>query len=286
VVPATPVTLALIGLEGVGRSSIARCILGHEHDAEDRVVFHTTSPSGVTTTSWAVRVISLGDADEHSGRLAELAPIADIFAFVYDVGSADSFEFLSSAQHIVRKSIAKKHGLPPPRPENTPESNPFVFAVIANKADTPAADRQVPVSDGATFARAGGGIFRETSARTSADEPADESGGPSGAVEALLRALARARNFRRQPGKQFSPNIAVLDQLSAEIHGGLETPTIRLSEGAYEASEKSDKDARHRKKASKDLRMDRRASRSIGGLGRDPVAFVDGTEKKRCCIVS
>ena len=243
-------------------------------------------------------MISLGDADEHSGRLAELAPIADIFAFVYDVGSADSFEFLSSAQHIVRKSIAKKHGLPPPRPENTPESNPFVFAVIgaastldcadraANKADTPAADRQVPVSDGATFARAGGGIFRETSARTSADEPADESGGPSGAVEALLRALARARNFRRQPGKQFSPNIAVLDQLSAEIHGGLETPTIRLSEGAYEASEKSDKDARHRKKASKDLRMDRRASRSIGGLGRDPVAFVDGTEKKRCCIVS
>ena len=85
VVPPTPVTLALLGLEGVGRSSIARCILGHEHDAEDRVVFHTSSSTGLTT-SWAVRVISLGDADERSGRLAELAPIADIFAFVYDVG--------------------------------------------------------------------------------------------------------------------------------------------------------------------------------------------------------
>lgn len=78
-----------------------------------------------------------------------------------------------------------------------------------------------------------------------------------------------------------------MDQLRAEMDGGLETPTIRLSEGAYEGSEKSDGAARQRKKASKDLRMDRKASRSIGGLGRDPVAFANDTEKKGgCCLIS
>ena len=137
------------------------------------------------------------------------------------------------------------------------------------------------------FARAGGGIFRETSARSSADEPMDDSGGPSGAVEALLRSLARARNFRRTPGKQFNPNIGMMDRLRAEMDGGLETPTIRLSQGAEERSEKGDSSTRQRKKANKDLRMDRKASRSIGGLGRDPDAFAADREKKGgCCLIS
>ena len=51
-----------------------------------------------------------------------------------DAAALDSFDFLSSAMHIVRKAIAKKAGLPVPRPDNTPESNPFVFAVIGMSA--------------------------------------------------------------------------------------------------------------------------------------------------------
>jgi len=83
---------------------------------------------------------------------------ADGFIFVYSIDSLESFAALPQFLNIVRETKST-HLQDRPTSLNSPENNPFVFAVLGNKTDLPPERRQVPAQEGNNYTKAGGGLF-------------------------------------------------------------------------------------------------------------------------------
>lgn len=95
-----------------------------------------------------------------------------------------------------------------PSSDWTPENTPFCFMILGNKADITA--RAVPPKTGLDFARQGGGLFCECSAKTRANIDT--------AFTTIVRAAAKTKRAReeyyrrRATLERFSGNVAVLEK--------------------------------------------------------------------------
>lgn len=149
----------------------------------------------------------------------------DGFIFVFDTTNRASLEQLPSFIHQVRKV---KLGNPKASTAHTPENNPFPFIVLGNKTDLQEF-RQISTQEGLNFARAGGGLFMETSAKLHANV--------DNAFHLLIKSVLKGRALdtrHRRTGSNgsghgrtpFSPNIHLVETFdekaaaAASVGGG------------------------------------------------------------------
>lgn len=210
------------------------------------------------------------------------AAVANPSVASYSIDSAESFELIPDFLHVIRKV---KHSQDNPTPAPTPENTPFPFLLLGNKCDLPPNRRVVSAQAGLTFARGAGGLFYETSALNGVNVHSS--------FESLVRAIARSKAARAAYIKShpkdkdcdgFNGNVGVLDKLEAAA----KETSARTISGLEDEEELSLEAARARQRSQRgkrsDLAMDRRRSKSIGGLGRDPSTYEE--KQKGCgCVV-
>jgi GTPase KRas protein len=108
-----------------------------------------------------VEIIDTAGQEEYRGLWAEShVQRADGFLMVYDSTTRSTFTALPTFCDIVRNVVSPTDN---PPSDWTPHNNNFCFAIIGNKSDLP--NRAVTASEGLAFARQGGGLFFETSAK-------------------------------------------------------------------------------------------------------------------------
>lgn len=136
----------------------------------------------------------------------------DGFLFVFDTTNRASLEQLPSFIHQVRKV---KLNNPQASTAHTPENNPFPFIVLGNKTDLHEL-RQISTQEGLNFARAGGGLFVETSAKLHANV--------DNAFQLLIKAVLKGRAVdtrHRRSGSgsrlPFSPNIQMVETFNEKV---------------------------------------------------------------------
>jgi len=273
-----PLTLVVVGDGGVGKSSITlsmiRKTFSDEYDptVEDSYCCNLV----VDGQTYALTILDTAGQEEYRGLWSETAvQHGDAFVLVFDISSRDSFTILPELLHIIRKVKSTKEN---PPFSNQPSNNPFPFTVLGNKCDLPANKRQVSAADGLSFARAGGGLFFETSAKMHVNV--------TSAFESLVRAVVRIKNAEALPRRDstpFNPNIVVANSIA-------QTPIsphhTQFSDGDFDISSKgSPASSRRPKKRKKELQMSRKRSHSIGGLGRDPNHWEDDEGCCRSCTI-
>lgn len=228
--------------------------------------------------SW--RLLTLGDGFASATASLELL-LTPLLSHSYSIDSAESFELVPDFLHVIRKV---KHTQENPTPAPTPENTPFPFLLLGNKCDLPPNRRVVSAQKGLTFARGAGGLFNETSALNGVNVQSS--------FESLVRGIARSKAARAAYLKAnpkdkdcdgFNANLGVLDKLEAAA-----ASSGRAISGLEDEEELSLEAARERQRSQRgkrnDLAMDRRRSKSIGGLGRDPSTY--GEKQKGCgCVV-
>ncbi|GAA5856853.1 hypothetical protein JCM8547_008875 [Rhodosporidiobolus lusitaniae] len=294
-----PLKIVLVGDGGVGKSSITMCLLNRgfsdEYDptVEDAYSLNMT----VDGVDYAIELVDTAGQEEYRGLWSETsAREADGFVVAYSVDSRNSFNLLPDFLHVIRK-VRSPHDVP--TTALTPENTPFPFLLVGNKCDLPPATRQVTAQDGLTFARQGGGLFSEVSAKARVN--IDSS------FLLLLRSVARAKSLhalhvaRCRGGVDdglFNPNLGLLDRSAASSPfspaAGLTAPLSprgSISGVTYGDGEKGGSTgggAAARRKKDPNLAMDRRRSLSVGGLGRDPSTLggKEGHGKGCGCVVS
>lgn len=206
----------------------------------------------------------------------------------YSIDSADSFELLPDFLHALRKAKSPHEN---PSPALTPENTPFPYLLVGNKCDKPPAERVITSQQGLIFARTGGGLFFETSAKSRVNvEPA---------FHALVRATARARSghadhVSRLKGRpddgMYNGNVGYLERVgtASGLRGAL-SPKSSFAGVRYGQDEKASSAGLPRaatRPRDPSLAMDRRRSLSVGGLGRDPSVLHDDHSKGCGCIIA
>jgi len=290
------ITLVVMGDGGVGKSCLTLTWIGRGFTEEyDPTVEDNYMKSVVVDgIPYDVEIIDTAGQEEYRGLWSEQTVAqGDGFILAYSIDSLDSFNNLDLFMHVIRKV---KHEAEDPSTDNRKDNNPFVHAIIATKSDLPPQNRQVTASTGLNYAREGGGLFNETSARLGVN--VDQS------FESLIRAVVRSRTKkdREPPSPPRSPtqslrnkqqqNGRVGSNLSKLSAGGVSTGTASAGAGRARSRRrrKSDineedentleKEGRTRLGKNKSLTMDRNASMSIGGLGRDPSRYTDYQNRK------
>lgn len=193
----------------------------------------------------------------------------------------------------------------------TPENTPFPFLLLGNKCDMPER-RVVSAQEGLSFARTGelgvrlplanqlkcprtaGGAFFECSALSRANIDAS--------FTSLIRSIARSNAAkeiyrRNHPNDRdcdnFSGNIGMLDKAEASAAAAAtQSSSSGRKVGLAEEEELTLAEARERQRKErgrKGVALDKKNSRSIGGMGMSSEAYLKEQERKQkgCgCIVS
>ncbi|BGP48363.1 GTP-binding protein [Rhodotorula kratochvilovae] len=236
----------------------------------------------VDGVEYSVELVDTAGQEEYRYALDQTAQSGDGFILAYSIDSEDSFELLPDFLHVVRKAKSPHDH---PSPALTPDNTPFPFLVVANKCDKAPTERVVTAQQGLTFARTGGGLFFETSAKSRVN--VDSS------FLALIRAVARSRTLhaehvRRLKGHDdgfFNGNVGFLERGGAAGVRGVLSPKSSFVGVRYGQDEKAGTGLPRRPTRDPSLAMDRRRSLSIGGLGQDP-SVLDDKPKGCGCVVS
>ncbi|GJN90634.1 hypothetical protein Rhopal_003646-T1 [Rhodotorula paludigena] len=261
-------------------SCAADCPAPAEYDPTVEDAYTLTST--VDGIEYAIELVDTAGQEEYRFALDATAREADGFILAYSIDSPDSFELLPDFLHSLRKATSPHEN---PSPALTPENTPFPFLVVGNKCDKPPADRVVTAQQGLTFARTGGGLFFECSAKSRVNIDS--------AFLALVRTVARSKSLhgehvRLLKGRDdglFNGNVGFIESGGRGQGGRIgPNPTKSLAGGGvrYGQNEKEAAPGMPRRPTrDPSLAMDRRRSLSVGGLGRDPSELHD--EKKSGC---
>ncbi|GAA96661.1 uncharacterized protein L969DRAFT_20008 [Mixia osmundae IAM 14324] len=207
------ITLVIVGDGGTGKSSCTLRFVRPDEDTFTQEYDPTVEDSYSATRTvdgqtWHVEVIDTAGQEEYQDLWQDqVVKQGDGFALVYDVASAASLDRLSFFLDKIRRVKCLEDRRP--TSANTPENNPFTFVLMGNKCDLPTTQRQVTASQGMAFARAGGGLFTETSAKTNVNV--------QNAFDSLIRAVIRARQAQANSKAPINPNAGFLAQ-QAEQH--------------------------------------------------------------------
>lgn len=203
------------------------------------------------------RLVSRREYTSTASQVIQLKVCGLLSILAYSIDSPTSFAALSG---LLRTVQSVKNPLLAP------------FAVVATKCDLATTSRQVPAATGLAFAREHGGLFNETSAKLGVN--VDQ------AFESLLKAVIaeRERSFSRGTAGKRGKSAP-----SSPAHSRSGSKTLQdVSSGFDDDKENEGKT----KKGKKSLQMDRRASRSIGGLGRDPQRYESDGHAGGCkCLI-
>ncbi|BGP16260.1 hypothetical protein JCM10213v2_004258 [Rhodosporidiobolus nylandii] len=243
----------------------------------------------VDGVDYAIELVDTAGQEEYRGLWSETsAREGDGFIVAYSIDSATTFELVPNFLHIVRKVRSPDDV---PSTTLTPENTPFPFLLVGNKCDLPPQTRKVTAQEGLAFARQGGGLFSEVSAKNRVN--IDSS------FLLFIRSVARAKalhtahvtRLRGADDGLFNANIALLDSPAPTPL----SPRGSITGVTYEEGEKGTRrgggggggtGVGMRRDPS--LAMDRRRSLSVGGLGRDPSTLhgKEGHGKGCGCVVS
>ncbi|KAK4048298.1 hypothetical protein OIV83_004819 [Microbotryomycetes sp. JL201] len=287
--------IVIVGEGGVGKSSITMAILKRDFNdsgdydptIEDSYTVHTS----VEGTSYSIELIDTAGQEEYRNAWNE-GHCRDAHGFIlcYSIDDQKSFDLLPDFLHIIRKARSTVEN---PSTMITPENTPFPLLVLGNKCDKAPQHRTVSAQQGLAFARQAGGLFYECSAQSRANIDAS--------FQLLVKNVAMSVQLRRDfleklpssrkktkddlliEGLGFNANVAVLDKARGRTRmTGQSSPVSRVSTTQLAFNENGVK----RKPRNPDLVLDRKRSRSIGGLGLDPAEYHGGKKQGCGCIVS
>ncbi|GAA5950681.1 hypothetical protein JCM3765_000576 [Sporobolomyces pararoseus] len=268
-----PLKIVIVGDGGVGKSSITMALLRRDFSEEyDPTVEDSYSTQlSLDGQDYAIEIIDTAGQEEYRGLWSETsAREGDGFILTYAIDSQDSFDLLPDFLHTLRKAKSPEDN---PTPAITPENTPFPFIVIGNKCDKPPHERVVQAQQGLQFARSGGGLFYEVSAKQRVNVDAFFS--------TLVRAVAKSKSLHQEyvqrcRGKVddgfFNGNVAYIEKQLAG--GGSFASSAPSTPGGVRYGKDTEKEKQKalasRGTRNPSLAMDRRRSLSVGGLGGDP----------------
>lgn len=199
----------------------------------------------------------------------------------YSIDSASSFAQISDFLHVIRKARSLDET---PTTLCTAENTPFPFLLLGNKCDLP--NRQVSAQEGLSFARNSGGLFFEASALSRANI---DSAFTSLITSVVRSKAAREAYVRSHPNDRdcvgFNGNVGVLDKMEAAAQAAQSSASSGRKVGLADEEEMTLAEARERQRrerGGKGVGLDRRHSKSIGGLGI-PVDKYQKEEKTGGC---
>ncbi|KAM0791145.1 hypothetical protein ACM66B_005631 [Microbotryomycetes sp. NB124-2] len=292
----SPLKIVIVGEGGVGKSSITMAILKRDFNEnedydptiEDSYTVHTT----VDGTPHSIELIDTAGQEEYRSAWNE-GHCRDAHGFIlcYSIDNHKSFDLLPDFLHIIRKA---RSTVEHPSTIISPENTPFPVLVLGNKCDKPPSSRLVSAQQGLAFARQAGALFYECSAKSKVN--VDTS------FQLLIKNVVKSQEMRRSfldklpkdrkrtredlitEGLAFNANIAVMERGSgvAGVRGRVvHSPAVsRVSTTQF-----NEPNGVGRRRKNPDLALDRKRSRSIGGLGLDPAEY-HGKSKGCGCVVS
>ncbi|GAA6060941.1 hypothetical protein JCM10212_003849 [Sporobolomyces blumeae] len=300
---AIPLKIVIVGDGGVGKSSITMALLRRDFSDEYDPTVEDSYSTSLTLDGqdYLIEIVDTAGQEEYRGLWAETsAREGDGFILTYAIDSQESFELLPDFLHTLRKAKSPEDD---PTTALTPENTPFPFICVGNKCDKPPSERVVPAQQGLAFARSGGGLFYEVSAKQRVNIDSF--------FATLIRNVARSKQLheihvrtkcRGVDDGLFNGNVSFVDrQLQQQQQQGSRTgagsSTSRTASPARSGvgvrygqdAEKEKQRALAARQRNPSLAMDRKRSLSVGGLGGDPAGLRDGkgSVSKGCgCTVS
>ncbi|KAH8924815.1 ras-domain-containing protein [Atractiella rhizophila] len=255
-----PLTIVIVGEGGTGKSSITLSFIRREflEDYDPTIEDSYSTSLVVDGQEYSIEIIDTAGQEEYRGLWGEnTVQHGDAFLVVYSIDSKQSFNALPDFLQTIRnvKNVDFIDEDEEVGEETERKNNCFPFAIVANKSDL-ADSREVSWSEGSLFAAHTGSIFSETSAKTATNIEST--------FEELIRSTMRVRRARER-NPRLIPNIGVIEDFLDREGGeggegkGKDWEGVMVDEGGG-----------GKKSKNKDLRMDRRRSFSVGGLGGDP----------------